>query len=248
MSKDPGRVAHHGVVADQVKFSYTDRPVLSSVSFQIATGTVYGLLGENGAGKTTMLSVLAGLLPPDAGDAWLGRHSVTAERLAAQRELGFVPDDPVLFSALTAVEHLELVLDLRADRDSRPQRIGEVLSLVGLRADAERYVGQYSHGMRQRLVLGMALIGRPSCLVLDEPANGLDPGGLAMLKAQLRDVAGSGCAVLLSSHQLDVVRDVCDRVGILHHGKIAAEFTLPAADLDLEQSFLAVTGRAGERC
>jgi ABC-2 type transport system ATP-binding protein len=242
-----GRAAHRpasGIVADRLRVSYRDRQVLSSVSFQVPVGTVYGLLGQNGAGKTTTLNVMAGLIHPDAGRAWLGPHSLLDSPLPAKHALGFVPDDPVLFGTLTGAEHLELVLDLRADpagRASRTARIEEVLGLTGLLPDAGRFVGQYSRGMRQRLVIGMALVGRPAYLVLDEPASGLDPTGLARLKRLLRGMAETGCAALLASHQLDVVRGVCDRVGILHDGRIAAEYPVPSVGLDLERAFLSVT-------
>lgn len=233
-----------GIAADRLSVSFGEHCVLAGVSFTVAPGTVYGLLGRNGAGKTTTLRVLAGLVRPAAGDAWLASHSVLKDPVAAKGELGFVPDDPVLFAALTATEHLELVLGLRADRAVAAGRIARVLRLVGLGGDADRYVGQYSHGMRQRLALAMALAGNPSCLVLDEPASGLDPGGRAVLTDLLRQAAGAGHAVVLASHQLELVREVCDQAGILHQGAISAEYVLPADGTRLEQEFYAVTGPA----
>lgn len=218
--------------------------MLSSVSLTVGPGIVYGLLGRNGAGKTTTLGILAGLLRPAAGRASLAGHSVLEDPVGAKRELGFVPDEPTLFGGLTGIEHLELVLDLRADRSDREARVARVLESCGLAdADARRSAGQYSRGMRQRLVIAMALIGRPSCLVLDEPVGGLDPAGLADLKQILRSAADDGRAVLISSHNLDVVRGICDRIGILHGGVITAEHSLPSSDLDLEREFLAATAK-----
>lgn len=250
MNGDRSRQPPQGIEADRLEFSYSSRRVLSSVSFTVGPGTVYGLLGRNGAGKTTTLSILAGLLRPAGGRASLAGHSVLEDPVGAKRELGFVPDEPVLFGSLTGIEHLGLVLDLRADRDDRDDRearVARVLELCGLAApDARRFTGQYSRGMRQRLVIAMALIGRPSCLVLDEPVGGLDPAGLADLKQILRDAADDGSAVLISSHNLDVVRGICDRIGILHGGVITAEHSLPSGDLDLEREFLTATAKDGD--
>ncbi len=193
---------------------------LEDVSFEVRPGEVFGLLGPNGAGKTTALRLLCGLLAPDSGRVSVAGHDATREPLAARRNLAFVPDGAPLYATLSPRRHLALVgrlhglpeADLRAEGD----RLLEALDLLP-RADDP--VGGFSRGMRQKTALACALLPRPRLLVLDEPLSGLDAPTTAMFKEVLRSWAARGGSVLYTSHLLDVVERVCDRMVILHRGR-----------------------------
>jgi ABC-2 type transport system ATP-binding protein len=194
-------------------------PVLAvdDLSFSVQPGTVTGFLGPNGAGKTTTLRMLLGLVRPSAGRALV--NGVAYRQLPdPQRTVGAVLESSGFHPARTARNHLRaiaMVAGIGADR------VDEVLELVGLAAEARRAVGGYSMGMRQRLELARALLGDPEVLVLDEPANGLDPQGIAWLRNFLRWYASLGRVVLISSHLLAEAAQTVDDVIVLHHGRMA---------------------------
>lgn len=223
--------------------AYNEVKALDEVSFTVQPGTITGFLGPNGAGKSTAMRILAGLSRPTSGTATvLGRPYAELERPGY--EVGTLLDAGAQHPGRSGRE----VLTLGAMMLGLPRsRVDEVLRLVGLSPkEGKRAVGGYSLGMRQRLGLGHALLGRPRALILDEPANGLDPQGIHWMRGLLRDLAGSGCAVLLSSHLLHEVEQVADRIVMIGGGRVLAEGTL--ADLgrgrDLEQTFLDLTSNA----
>ncbi|MEV0315264.1 ABC transporter ATP-binding protein [Nonomuraea fuscirosea] len=223
--------------------AYNEVKALDEVSFTVQPGTITGFLGPNGAGKSTAMRILAGLSRPTSGTATvLGRPYAELERPGY--EVGTLLDAGAQHPGRSGRE----VLTLGAIMLGLPRsRVDEVLRLVGLSPkEGKRAVGGYSLGMRQRLGLGHALLGRPRALILDEPANGLDPQGIHWMRGLLRDLAGSGCAVLLSSHLLHEVEQVADRIVMIGGGRALAEGTL--ADLgrgrDLEQTFLDLTSNA----
>ncbi|SDL30822.1 ABC transporter ATP-binding protein [Nonomuraea jiangxiensis] len=226
-----------------VSKAYQDVKALDDVSFAVEAGTVTGFLGPNGAGKSTALRVLVGLSRPTSGTATvLGRPYQQLECPAAQ--VGTLLDASAQHPGRTGRE----VLTLAAMTLGLPRsRVDEMLALVGLTGrEAGRVVGGYSLGMRQRLGIGHALLGRPRALILDEPANGLDPQGIQWLRGLLRDLAEAGCAVLLSSHLLHEVEQVADRIVMIGRGRVLAQGT--PAELGrgrgLEQAFLDLTGAA----
>jgi ABC-2 type transport system ATP-binding protein len=204
---------------------YGSTLAVEGVSFTAPSGTVTGFLGPNGAGKTTTLRILLGLARPDAGSALI--DGVRYGELASpRRTVGAVLDTMGFHPGRTGRNHLRGTA--RAAQLPR-RRVEEVLEFVGLSAAADRRVGGYSHGMRQRLALAGALLGDPPVLVLDEPATGLDPAGMAWLRRLLGDWAARGRAVLFSSHVLAEVQAVADRVVIIDRGHIVYEGT--AAEL-----------------
>jgi ABC-2 type transport system ATP-binding protein len=234
-----------------VSHRFGERVALSSFSIAIREGEVYGLLGPNGAGKTTAVRVLCGLLRPTAGAAFVDGIAVADDPLGARRRMAFVPDGAPLYSNLSPVQHLELVGRLfgldEARIASEAARLLEALGLAERRGDP---VGQFSRGMRQKTALACAILPRPKLLVLDEPLEGLDAPTTAMVKELLREWARGGGSVLYTSHQLDVVERVCDRMAILDRGALVAEGTLDelrgqsgatGADATLDQVFRAVT-------
>ena len=219
-------------------------PVIAvdNLSFEVQPGTVTGFLGPNGAGKTTTLRMLLGLVTPDAGRATINgrRYATLAEPLhqvGAVLEASFHP-------GRTARAHLRIQA-LSADADA--SRADDVLRLVGLADAADRRVGGFSLGMRQRLALATALVADPKLLILDEPANGLDPEGIRWLRGLLRGFAAEGGTVLVSSHMLAEVAQTIDAAVIIHHGRRVVQ--APVAELtadgtDLETAFFHLTREA----
>jgi ABC-2 type transport system ATP-binding protein len=206
---------------------YKEVLAVDHVDLNVHAGDVYGFLGPNGAGKTTTLRMALGLIMPTAGMVQLfGRDPVREGARALEGVAGFV-EAPRFYPYLSASKNLELLAAL--DGGGAKERIGEVLELVELSPRAKHKVGGYSHGMRQRLGIAAALLRRPRLLILDEPATGLDPAGMRDMRALIRRLADEGITVLLSSHQLPEVQELCDRVAIIDGGRVVYEGAL--ADL-----------------
>ena len=210
---------------------------LDDVTFTVPAGQIVGFLGPNGAGKSTCLGILTGLMTPDEGAATVGgvRYADLPNPAAAVGSLlsteGFHPSR----SGLETLRMAALTLGLPR------QRVGEVLAEIGLStAEARRRVGAYSLGMRQRLGVAQALLGDPQALILDEPANGLDPQGQRWLSTLLRERAARGCAVLLSSHQLHEVSRLAHRVVMIGGGRLLADHTT-GDGTDLEEQYFTLT-------
>ncbi|MEV0389055.1 ATP-binding cassette domain-containing protein [Nonomuraea sp. NPDC050643] len=228
---------------NRVTKTYHGVRALDEVSFSVRPGTVTGFLGPNGAGKSTALRVLAGLARPTSGSATvLGRPYTELERPGF--DVGTLLDAGAHHPGRTGREVLTLgALLLGLPRS----RVEEVLELVGLTVkESRRVVGGYSLGMRQRLGIGHALLGRPRALLLDEPANGLDPQGIQWMRTLLRGLAGEGCAVLLSSHLLYEVEQVADHIVMIGRGRVLADGTVAelGAGRGLERTFLDLTAEA----
>jgi ABC-2 type transport system ATP-binding protein len=206
---------------------YKEVLAVDHVDLNVRAGDVYGFLGPNGAGKTTTLRMALGLITPTEGTVELfGRDPMRQGAHALEGVAGFV-EAPRFYPYLTGAKNLELLAAL--DGGSAGERIGEVLEVVELTPRAGHRVGGYSHGMRQRLGIAAALLRRPRLLILDEPATGLDPGGMRDMRSLIRRLADEQITVLLSSHQLPEVQELCDRVAIVDRGRVVYEGAL--ADL-----------------
>ena len=220
---------------------------VDGVSLQVRPGEILGFLGPNGAGKTTTLRCCAGLLRSHAGEIAVAGHSLAVSPLAARAALGFVPDRPFLYERLSAREFLEFLAALyEVPAAAAEARAAELLARLELAAAADDLVETYSHGMRQKLSLAAALLHDPPLLMLDEPLIGLDPYAARTLKDLLRERAVRGLGVLVSTHLLEVAERLCDRVVILHRGRVAAQGSLAELrgerrDASLEDVFLALT-------
>jgi ABC-2 type transport system ATP-binding protein len=191
------------------------------IDVEVPAGGVVGLVGANGAGKTTTLLCLAGALRPTAGTIRVHGHDLATEPIAARQALGFVPDEPQLFDYLTVEEHLRFMARLYGVADAEA-RLDVLLDSFSL-ADRRRALpSELSRGMRQQLALGCAFIHDPKVLLLDEPLTGLDPRAMRRMKDRILGHAQAGAAVLLSSHQLHLVRELCTDVVVLRHGRIVA--------------------------
>jgi ABC-2 type transport system ATP-binding protein len=229
---------------------------VDDLSFTVSAGEIVGLIGPNGAGKTTTLRSLAGILRPSGGHVQIDGHDLATDPLEAKRRLAFMPDEPHLFEYLTVMEHLRLTARLYSvpDVDARAAALVEELELKG---KEQSLPGELSRGMRQKVVIACGLVRDATTLLFDEPLTGLDPIGIRRMRQTIVARARAGAAILLSSHLLHLVEEVCSRVIIMDRGKKIADGTFAElatrADLatsgsSLEQIFLHVTGHdtAGE--
>ena len=232
------------------KFTAVDR-----IDLVIPRGELYGLLGPNGAGKTTTMRMIAGILKPTAGRVLIAGIDIDGDPIAAKQRLGFIPDRPFVYDKLTGAEFLRFVAGLYGH--SGPEvgrRIDDLLELFELLPWRDELTESYSHGMRQKLIIASALLHRPEVIVVDEPMVGLDPKSPRLLKDLLRQFVHRGGTVLMSTHTLEIAEAMCDRVAIVHAGRIAASGTLTelraqtaSGDASLEELFLKLTGGLSER-
>lgn len=203
---------------------FTRRSVvaLRDLHLRVEPGEVYGLLGPNGSGKSTTLKIILGLVPPTRGEAKI--FGLTTDRVSSRVSVGFLPENPYFYKFLSAAETLRFFGKL-CGLTSRQlnQRVDELLELVGLTSARDRRLGGFSKGMLQRIGLAQALINEPRLVVLDEPTAGVDPAGSSDIRNLILDLKRRGVTVLLSSHLLGQVQEVCDRVGILANGVLVRE-------------------------
>jgi ABC-2 type transport system ATP-binding protein len=231
---------------------YGDLAAVQDLSFRVLPGEVVGLVGPNGAGKTNTLHCLAGITIPTRGRIRVAGHDLADDPVAAKSALAFVPDEPHLFEYLTVEEHLRFV--------ARLYRVSEVdLRVPGVLREMEltdrhgALPEELSRGMKQKLAIACALIHDPQALLLDEPLTGLDPVGIRRMKATILDHARAGAAVILSSHLLHLVEEICTRVLIMRRGRVLAFGTIAdiaaarpdLAGLKLEEVFLGLVGQGG---
>jgi len=201
-------------------------PVVNDVSFQVRRGEV---VGPNGSGKSTTAKMLTGLLDPSAGAVFFDGRNVSRDPIPFRQRLGYVAEEPILYTFQSALEYLELVGQLRElPAGLLAKKIGALLELFGLTHAANQDIGSYSKGMKQRVMLIAALLHNPDVLVLDEPDSGLDVTTTLVLRKLITALARRGKAVLYSSHVLELVEKACDRVIVIHQGKIVADDTVGA--------------------
>ena len=215
------------VAAREVTKRYGPITAVDTVSLSVGRGDVYGLLGPNGAGKTTFMRMLFGLIRPDSGTIEVFDRSVQADGVDALAPVAGFVETPRFYPYRSGRANLHLLG--RLDGDHSRARVDEVLERVDLTSRGRSRVGEYSYGMVQRLGVAAALTRQPRLLVLDEPTNGLDPAGIRDMRALVRRLAGSGITVLLSSHNMLEVEEICNRVAIMSSGRIA--FDGPITDL-----------------
>src|SRR5262249_50178016 len=195
------------------------KTALQALNLQIYRGEIFGLLGPNGSGKTTTIKLLLGLLFPTEGDALVFSEPATA--VAKNEKIGYLPEESYLYRFLNAEETLDFYGRLFNIAPAvRQKKAQELIEMVGLRADRKRILKEYSKGMKQRIGLAQALINDPQLVILDEPTSGLDPLGVRWMKDLIHDLGRKGKTVLMCSHRLDDVQDVCDRIAILYEGEL----------------------------
>lgn len=216
------------IALEQVSKRYGIHQALENVSFQAPKGQILGLLGQNGAGKTTAMNILTGCLAPSGGTARIGGFDVLTQPREAKRLLGYLPEQTPLYDEMTVRSFLHFVSRLKeVSPQAIAKHIEQIAEKTGLVDVLDRKIGNLSKGYRQRVGVAQALCGSPEALILDEPTAGLDPRQTSEMRSLIRALAGEH-TVLFSSHMLSEVQSICDRVIILHHGKIICDSALSA--------------------
>jgi ABC-2 type transport system ATP-binding protein len=227
---------------------YGDFTAVRSISFDVAAGEILGLVGPNGAGKTTTLRCLGGIIQPSAGTITIAGHDMRTDSIAAKHALAFIPDEPHLFDYLSVEEHLRFIARLYGVVDVET-RLPLLLDELELSEKKRALPGELSRGMRQKLAIACGLLHDPSVLILDEPLTGLDPGGIRRMRQTIAGRAANGSAVILSSHLLNLVEELCTKLLVVRQGEHVAYGTIDEIiqahphllGQSLEDVFLALT-------
>lgn len=200
---------------------------VDNLNLTVKKGEIFGFLGPNGAGKTTTIKMIVGLLNPDTGSITINGFDNSQKPIEAKKHIGYVPDNPDLYDRLTGTEYLNFMADVyQVPADVRKERVAHYLEMFGLNDAATDLIKSYSHGMKQKIALTGALIHNPEVWILDEPMVGLDPKSAHLLKGQMREHCDRGNTVFFSTHILEVAEKLCDRIGIIHKGKLIAIGTM----------------------
>lgn len=239
----------------EIRKKYSDFTALENLSLGIGRGEIFGFIGPNGAGKTTTIKIMSGLMAPTSGTVKICDIDISLHPEAAKQKIGFIPDRPYLYEKLTGMEFMEFTADLYGVRNNGfEQKALEELNRFSLRDWSDELIESYSHGMRQRLIFAAALVHDPEVLIVDEPMVGLDPVAILMVKQLFKDMARNGVTIFLSTHTLQVAEDVCDRIGVIHHGRLIATGTTEdlkkesgISDADLEHVFMQLTQETGDQ-
>lgn len=233
-----------------VSKSYNKNKVraVDDLTLTVRPGEIFGFLGPNGAGKTTTIKMIVGLLRPDSGRVLVEGHDVIAESLKAKQVTTYVPDNPAVYDRLTGLEYLNFIGDVYGvPKEARLERIQRWLDIFELAEVITNPIQSYSHGMKQKIVLTASLLPAPQVMVLDEPLVGLDPRAAYQLKDLFREHCEQGKTLLFSTHIMEVAEKLCDRIGIIHRGRLVAcgtmqELkTLGQTEQSLESIFLELT-------
>jgi ABC-2 type transport system ATP-binding protein len=203
---------------------YAGIPAVDDVSFVAHPGEVTGYLGANGSGKSTTMKMATGLIEPTSGEIFFEGQSIKTDPMAYRQRLGYVPEEPHLYTHLSGIEYLVMFAELRdMERTCADERIHGLLRLFGIHGDRDVAMSSYSKGMRQKILLSAALMHNPDLILLDEPFSGLDVGSSLILRSLIKELATRGKIVLFSSHELETVERLCSHVVILHRGKVVAD-------------------------
>ena len=202
---------------------YAELVAVDSVSLTIGSGEIFVLLGPNGSGKSTTLKMLIGLVQPDGGSVTVLGNPVSQDPVALKRSVGYVPESPRLYEFLTGIEYLDFIGDVYGMQpEDKKNRINEYLKALQLEGREGDMINSYSEGMKQKIALIGAFLHRPKLLIMDEPLNGLDPRSARIVKDFLQELKHQGVTAILSTHILEIAQAMCDRIGIMYHGKLEA--------------------------
>jgi len=234
---------------------FDGKMAVRDLNLKIAPRELFCFLGPNGAGKTTTIKMLTGLLRPTTGRALIGGYDIQTHPVEAKRQIGYVPDHPYLYEKLSGRDFYHFVGDMfHVPRETQDRRMAELFELLLLTESIDDYIENYSHGMRQKLVISVALMREPGVIIIDEPMVGLDPRSAHIVKRLLREQTRRGASVFLSTHTLSVAEEVADRIGIINRGELiflgTVEQLRQSAGAggrgDLEDLFLKLTSSEGE--
>ncbi len=233
------------IIVRGLKKSYGGKPAVDGVDLEVPRGSFFGFLGPNGAGKSTTIRMLTGLIPADSGSIEILGYKLPEQDVEAKRRIGLVPDESLLFDRLTGLEYLEFVGRMYGlDRAVAIERGRGLLDLFELQAD-RKMIAEYSKGMRKRVAMAASLIHQPELFLMDEPFEGVDAVGARLMKDILQDLVRRGATIFLTSHVLEVVERLCDRVAIIHNGRIVTSGALAelrAGGESLEDAFVRIVG------
>ena len=195
--------------------------IIEDMNLEVKSGEIFGFLGPNGAGKTTTIKMITGILDIDKGDIKIDEKSIAKEPLEAKKNFSFVPDSPDMFLRLKGIEYLNFMADIyEVSKEERQQRIEELAKIFEIEHALNEKMQSYSHGMRQKIVIIASLLSNPKNWIIDEPMTGLDPKSAFELKNIMRKKAEKGDTIFFSTHILEVAEKLCDRIGIINHGKL----------------------------
>jgi len=241
-------VSTSAISVHDLRKSYGDKHAVDGVNLEVPRGSFFGFLGPNGAGKSTTIRMLTGLIPPDSGSIEILGYHMPEDELSIKQRIGLVPDESLLFDRLTGLEYLEFVGRMYSlPRATAIERARGLLDLFQLQVD-RKMIGDYSKGMRKRVAMAASLIHHPDLFLMDEPFEGVDAVGARLMKDILLDQVRRGATVFLTSHVLEVVERLCDRIAVIHQGKIVSSGTLEELRADggsLEDAFVRLVGAEG---
>lgn len=229
--------------------NYGGTLAVDDLTLDIPAGQIFGFIGPNGAGKTTTIRMMGGIIEPSSGLVKICGIDMQHSPEAAKRKIGFIPDRPYLYEKITALEFLKFIAELYGvDGDGFLNNAKEKLKLFSLLEWSDELIESFSHGMKQRLIMAAALLHEPEVIIVDEPMVGLDPAGIKMVKNLFKQLAAKGITIFMSTHTLQVAQDVCDRIGIIHKGKLRATGSIEELkrlarlkEADLEEVFITLT-------
>lgn len=220
---------------------YGEKVAVNDLSLDIAAGEIYGFIGHNGAGKSTTLKSVVGILRFDEGEVFIDGNSIKEEPLKCKSELAYIPDNPDLYEFMMGIKYLNFVADIfGVPSDIRQERIRKYAELFEITQDLAQPISSYSHGMKQKLAIISAWLHEPKLIIMDEPFVGLDPKAAHILKGMMREVCDNGGAIFFSTHVLEVAEKLCDKIAIIKDGRLIRYGTVEAVkgDDSLEEVFL----------
>ena len=228
---------------------FKDFTAVDEINLDIKPGEIYGFLGPNGAGKTTTIRMLTGTLRPTSGQVFILDKDYKNYEIEIKREIGVVPDEPKMYENLKGQEYIEFIMNVyKVDTNEVNKRFNEICEAFGIDYLSD-YIGDYSHGMKQKLMVASVLMRKPKVIFLDEPTVGLDARSARILKELLQKYKNEGSCIFFTTHILEIAEKMCDRIGIINHGKLLVEGTMEelrsfskAGNKSLEDIFLELTG------
>lgn len=220
---------------------YGAKSAIDNLNLEVQDGEIFGFIGHNGAGKTTTIKCMVGILEFDNGNIYINGNSIKDEPLKCKKDIAYIPDNPDIYENLTGISYLNFVADIfEIDKKTREERINKYAEAFEIKNELQDLISSYSHGMKQKLVIISALIHTPKLLILDEPFVGLDPKASFTLKEIMKEMTKEGAAIFFSSHVLEVVEKLCDKIGIIKEGKLITYGTVEEVkgNESLEEVFL----------
>lgn len=223
----------------------TEKKAVDDVSISIEDGEIFAFIGHNGAGKTTVIKCICGILDFNEGEIYINGKSIKKEPIACKKEIAYIPDNPDLYESLTGIQYLNFIGDIyQIEKEQRNKDILYFSELFSIKNNLNDMVSTYSHGMKQKLAIISAFIRHPKLMLLDEPFVGLDPKAAFLMKEEMKKLCENGTSIFFSTHVLEVAEKICDHVAIIKDGKIVASGTMSdvKGDKSLETVFLELEG------